>query len=253
MRIFSWNVNGIRAALKKGLLKWIEKESPEVLCIQETKANSSQVDSISFPPKGYKAFWNSADRKGYSGVLTLTKRKPKSVAMGMGIDEFDREGRIIRTEFQKFDLLNVYFPNGTSGEERLDYKMRFYDAFLNHCEELRKLGKKLIVTGDFNTAHCRIDLKNDKANEKNSGFLPQERDWIDKFISYGFVDSFRLLYPDKIQYSWWTYRFNARARNIGWRIDYFFVNKDLIKNIKDGFIEDQILGSDHCPIGLDIK
>lgn len=253
MKIFSWNVNGIRAVLKKGFLDWIEKESPDVVCLQETKANSDQVDPDLFPPKGYKTFWNSAERKGYSGVLTLTKKKPKSVALGMGIEEFDIEGRIVRTEFSKFDLLNVYFPNGTSGEERLDYKMRFYDAFLNHCEDLKKSGKKLIVTGDVNTAHCRIDLKNDKANEKNSGFLPQERAWVDKFIAHGFVDTFRALYPEKEQYSWWAYRFNARARNIGWRIDYFFVTEDLMKNVKDGFIADQVMGSDHCPIGLDIK
>jgi len=253
MRIFSWNVNGIRAAIKKGFLDWIAAESPDVVCIQETKANQDQVDPDSFPPKGYNAHWNSAERKGYSGVLTLTKKKPKSVTTGMGIKEFDIEGRIIRTEFPKFDLLNVYFPNGTSGEERLDYKMRFYDAFLDHCENLKKSGKKLIVTGDVNTAHCPIDLKNDKANQKNSGFLPQERAWVDKFIEHGFVDTFRALNPDKEQYSWWAYRFNARARNIGWRIDYFFVTEDLMKNVKDGFIDDQVMGSDHCPIGLDIK
>ncbi len=253
MRIISWNVNGIRAILKKGFLDWVEKESPDVICIQETKANSDQVESDAFPPKGYTAFWNSAERKGYSGVLTLTKKKPKSITMGMGIEEFDKEGRIIRTEFPKFDLLNVYFPNGTSGEERLDFKMRFYDAFLNYCEDLKKSGKKLIITGDVNTAHCPIDLKNDKANQKNSGFLPQERAWLDKFIDHGFVDTFRALNPDKVQYSWWAYRFNARARNIGWRIDYFFVTQDLMKSVKDGFIEDQVIGSDHCPIGLDIK
>jgi exodeoxyribonuclease III len=253
MRIFSWNVNGIRAALKKGFSNWIETESPDVVCIQETKANQDQVDADLFPPKGYKAYWNSAERKGYSGVLTLTKKKPKSVTTGMGIKEFDIEGRIIRTEFPKFDLLNVYFPNGTSGEERLDYKIRFYEAFLDHCEDLKKSGKKLIVTGDVNTAHCPIDLTNDKANKKNSGFLPQERAWVDKFIEHGFVDTFRALNPDRVQYSWWAYRFNARARNIGWRIDYFFVTKDLMKNVKDGFIEDQVMGSDHCPIGLDIK
>ncbi len=253
MRIFSWNVNGVRAVLKKGLLDWVDKESPDIICLQETKASPEQIDDELLPPKGYHAVWNSAIRKGYSGVVTFSKKKPKSVALGMGLDEFDEEGRMIRSEYTGFDLLNVYFPNGTSGSERLDFKMRFYAAFLDHCERLRKSGKKLIITGDVNTAHCPIDLKNAKANEKNSGFLPEERAWIDKFLAHGYVDTFRALYPNTVKYSWWAYRFNARARNIGWRIDYFFVTEDLKKRVKEAVIADHVMGSDHCPVGLVIK
>ena len=198
--------------------------------------------------------WNPASRKGYSGVATLSRKKPKAVHRGMGIERFDCEGRILRHEYPGFDLLNVYFPNGTSGDERLQYKMEFYDAFLDHCESLRADGKKLIVCGDVNTAHREIDLKNAKANEKNSGFLPQERAWVDKFIAHGYVDTFRLLHPDEPeQYSWWTFRANARERNIGWRIDYFFVTGDLTKKVKDAFIAPEVMGSDHCPIGLLLK
>tara|TARA_B100000686_G_scaffold288359_1_gene314432 strand:- start:1231 stop:1971 length:741 start_codon:yes stop_codon:yes gene_type:complete len=243
-------VNGVRAAIKKGLLDWINEESPDILCLQETKAAPEQVDYGLLPPKGYHAMWNPAQRKGYSGVVTFSKKKPKSVALGMGIEEFDVEGRIVRSEYPGFDLLNVYFPNGTSCSERLDFKIRFYNSFLEHCQELRKSGKKLIIAGDVNTAHMAIDLTNARANEKNSGFLPKERAWIDKFIAHGYVDTFRVMNPGKIQYSWWAYRFNARARNIGWRIDYFFVTEDLKKRIKDAFIADQVKGSDHCPVGL---
>ena len=253
MQIFSWNVNGIRAILKKGFLDWVEKESPDIICVQETKASPEQIDSRSLPPDGYYAVWNSAQRKGYSGVATFSKKQPKSVALGMDFDEFDTEGRIIRSEYPGFDLLNVYFPNGTSGPERLAFKMRFYDAFLDYCQALRNSGKKLIIAGDFNTAHRPIDLKNSKTNEKNSGFLPEERAWIDKFIDQGYMDTFRLLYPEIIKYSWWAYRFNSRARNIGWRIDYIFVTKDLKKRLKDAVIADQVMGSDHCPVGLVLK
>ena len=185
-------MNGVRAVLKKGFWDWFEAVSPDVLCLQEIKAQPRDLDDSILHPAGYHAVWNSAERKGYSGVVTFSKKKPKSVALGMGIEKFDLEGRIIRTEFNGFDLLNVYFPNGTSGSERLQYKMEFYDAFLDHCESLRSQGKKLIITGDVNTAHKPIDLKNAKANEKNSGFLPEERAWIDKIIAHGYVDTLRL-------------------------------------------------------------
>lgn len=252
-RIFSWNVNGIRAVIKKGFLQWLSEESPDILCLQETKAFPSQVEDGLLPPAGYHAVWNSAERKGYSGVLTFSKKKPRAVHLGMGIEEFDVEGRVVRTEHNGFDLLNIYFPNGTASTERLDYKMRFYDAFLDHCEDLRKSGKKLVITGDFNVAHQPMDLKNPKANEKNSGFLPEEREWLDKFIAHGYVDVFRKLHPQKIQYTWWSYRFGVRERNIGWRIDYFFVTPDLMGKVKDSFISDQVMGSDHCPLALVIK
>lgn len=253
VKIFIWNVNGFRAIIKKGFLEWFEEESPDILCIQETKARPDQVDAALVSPKGYHAVWNSAERKGYSGVATFSKKKPRAVFLGMGIGEFDVEGRIIRTEYEGFDLLNIYFPNGTSSPERLAFKLEFYDALLDHCEGLRKSGKELIVAGDFNTAHHPIDLKHPKANAKNSGFLPEERAWIDKFAAHGYVDVFRKLYPEKVQYTWWSYRFGARKNNVGWRIDYFFVTENLMRKVKDVFIADQVMGSDHCPIGLVMK
>lgn len=246
-------MNGIRAAVKKGFFDWLEKESPDLLCLQETKARPEVLDDRLIHPDGYQSVWNSAERKGYSGVAVFSKKKLKNVHFGMGIERFDVEGRIIRVELKGFDLLNVYFPNGTSGPERLQYKMDFYDAFLDHCEALRAEGKKLVITGDVNTAHKAIDLKNPKANAKNSGFLPEERAWVDKWIAHGYVDTFRLLHPEPDQYTWWTYRANARERNIGWRIDYFIVTEDLAKKVNDSFIRPEVMGSDHCPIGLDIR
>lgn len=253
MRIFSWNVNGLRAVVKKGFFDWLESEAPDVVCLQEIKARTEDLDENILNPKGYHAFWNPAERKGYSGVAIFTKKKPVAVHLGLGIERFDCEGRILRIEFKDFDLFSVYFPNGTSGEERLQYKMEFYDAFLDHCEELRGQGRELVITGDVNTAHKPIDLKNPKANQKNSGFLPEERAWVDKFIEHGYVDSFRAFNEDPDQYTWWSYRFNVRAKNVGWRIDYFFVTEGLMKKVKDSFITPEVMGSDHCPIGLDIK
>ncbi len=252
MKLISWNVNGIRAAVKKGFMQWLHEGSPDVVCLQETKAMVGQVGKETASPKGYHATWNSAERKGYSGVAVFSKKKPKVVHLGMGIERFDVEGRYIRLEFAGFDLLNIYFPNGTSGPERLQYKLDFYDAFLEHCEALRAVGKKLVICGDLNTAHKPIDLRNPKANEKNSGFLPVERAWVDKFVEHGYVDTFREFNTQPDQYSWWTYRADARARNIGWRLDYFFVTKDLLKKIKSSFITPEVMGSDHCPVGIEI-
>ena len=252
MIIYSWNVNGIRAVVKKGFLEWVDQVSPDVLCLQETKAYPDQVPPHVAQLDGYHTTWNPAQRKGYSGVVTFSKEKPKSIHLGMGIERFDVEGRYIRLEFPKFDLLNIYFPNGTSGEERLQYKLDYYDAFLEHCEALRAEGKELVICGDVNTAHKAIDLKNPKPNEKNSGFLPIERAWMDKFVDHGYVDTFRQFNQEPDQYSWWTYRANARERNIGWRIDYFFVTEGLIKRVKNAFIAPEVMGSDHCPVGLEI-
>ena len=253
MMIYSWNVNGMRAVARKGFHDWLESVSPDVVCLQETKAHPEQVPKSTAYPEGYEAIWNPAKRKGYSGVVTFTRTKPKKVHLGMGIERFDEEGRYIRCEFPKFDLLNVYFPNGTSGDERLQFKMEFYDAFLDHCETLRKKHKKkLVICGDVNTAHKPIDLKNARQNEKNSGFLPMEREWIDKFIAHGYVDTFREFNQEPDQYTWWTYRANARERNIGWRIDYFFVTQNLMPRVKNSFITPEVMGSDHCPIGLEI-
>lgn len=252
MKIYSWNVNGIRANLKKGFMRWFREVSPDILCLQETKASVDQLDDEIVNPEGYLSGWNSAEKKGYSGVVTFTRKKPVKVHYGMGVKEFDSEGRIVRHEFKGFDLLNVYFPNGTSGSERLQFKLDFYDAFLKHCEGLRKGGKKLVICGDLNTAHKAIDLKNPKANEKNSGFLPIEREWVDKFVAHGYVDTFRAFNKEPDQYSWWTYRADARKRNIGWRLDYFFVTQDLMKKVKNSFITPEVMGSDHCPVGLEI-
>ncbi len=252
MNIVSWNVNGIRAVVKKGLLEWVDRASPDVLCLQEIKARPDQVEPHVAELPGYHSAWNPAQRKGYSGVATFTKKKPKAVHRDMGIERFDVEGRYLRHEFSKFDLLNIYFPNGTSGEERLQYKLDYYDAFLEHCEALRAEGRELVICGDLNTAHKAIDLKNPKQNEKNSGFLPIEREWVDKFVAHGYIDTFREFIQEPDQYSWWTYRAGARERNIGWRLDYFFVTAGLMKRVKNSYITPEVKGSDHCPVGLEI-
>lgn len=248
MKIFSWNVNGIRAVQKKGFIEWVLKEKPDILCLQETKAHIEQLDDELVNIPGYYSYFSSGERKGYSGVATYTKQKPLSVSHGIGVERFDSEGRILVTEYPEFTLLNIYFPNGQKDEDRLKYKMEFYDAILDYCEELKKQGKKLIISGDYNTAHKEIDLKNPKENEDRSGFLPIERAWLDKFISYGYIDTFRYFYPDEEKYSWWSYKFKARDRNIGWRIDYHFVSDNLISEVKEAEIRNDVSGSDHCPI-----
>lgn len=248
MKIYSWNVNGLRAIQKKGFINWVKKEQPDILCIQETKAHIDQLDDEVINIEGYYCYFSSAERKGYSGVATYTKEKPLSVKTGIGIERFDSEGRILITEYPRFILLNIYFPNGQKDDERLSYKMEFYDAILDYCENLKKQDKKLIISGDYNTAHKEIDLKNPKANENRSGFLPIERAWMDKFISYGYIDTFRYFYPEEVKYSWWSYRFRARERNAGWRIDYHFVSDNLIDEVKDAKILDEVTGSDHCPV-----
>lgn len=250
MKIYSWNVNGIRAIQKKGFIDWVTKEQPDILCIQETKANIEQLDEEIVNIEGYYSYFNSAERKGYSGVATYTKIKPLSVKCGIGIEKFDSEGRVIITEYSEFTLLNIYFPNGQKDEERLNYKMEFYDSILDYCNDLKSQGKRLIISGDYNTAHREIDLKNPKSNEKTSGFLPIERAWIDKFISHGYIDTFRHFYFDKVKYSWWSYKFRAREKGVGWRIDYHFVSDNLIDNVKGAEILDGVMGSDHCPVAI---
>jgi exodeoxyribonuclease-3 len=255
MDIISFNVNGLRAILKKGFGKWFENRKPDVLCLQEIKADRTQIELEKLLNlEGYNSYWNSAEKKGYSGVLVLSKEKPEYVGYRIGPEKFDNEGRLIRLKYADFTLLNVYFPNGKSGEERLQYKLDYYDAFLELCENLRANGEELIITGDFNTAHRDIDLANPRENEKYSGFLPIEREWIDKLLKKGYVDTFRYFYPDKTgMYTWWTYRFNARNKNIGWRIDYFFVTEGLIDRVKESSILTDVYGSDHAPILLRIR
>ncbi|MFC1770891.1 exodeoxyribonuclease III [Candidatus Margulisiibacteriota bacterium] len=250
LKIISWNVNGIRACARKGFLDYLKQEEPDIICLQEIKANEDDLEINLAEPSGYFSIWHSAEKKGYSGVAILTKIKPKLVLRGMGIEKYDREGRVIIAEFDQFVLLNVYFPNGQKNEERLNYKLEFYKDFFDYCNDLISQGKNLIIAGDYNIAHKEIDLANPKENENYSGFLPVERAWIDRIIDFGYVDTFREFNQDPGQYTWWTYRFGARRRNIGWRIDYFFINKEFISCLKSAFIQPEIQGSDHCPLGV---
>jgi len=253
MRILSWNVNGIRAAHRKGILDWLKKEDPDILCIQETKAHPEQLTDDLRNPDGYESYFSSAEKKGYSGVAIYTKQKPKKVEHGFGIKKFDSEGRILVAEYPKFVLMSIYYPNGKASAERLKYKMEFYDAFLKFTNKLKKQGKNIIVCGDVNTAHKEIDIARPKENEKISGFLPEERAWIDKFLSNGYLDTFRMFNNEPDNYTWWDQITRARDRNVGWRIDYFYVNEEFKKNVKDAFILADVMGSDHCPIGIEIK
>lgn len=253
MEIYSWNVNGLRAIAKKDFFQWVSNENPDIICIQETKLQEAQLSEEIKNINGYYSYFSFAEKKGYSGVATYTKKKPVSVKHGIGIDVFDAEGRILETEFEEFTLLNIYFPNGQKDEERLKYKLDFYDALLEYCNKLVAEGKKLLICGDYNTAHTTMDIKNAKANENTSGFLPIERAWIDKLIENGYTDTFRFMNPDVIKYSWWSYKFNARERNTGWRIDYHFVSNNLIPQVKKADILNDVMGSDHCPVMVEIN
>ncbi|MGA7839132.1 MAG: exodeoxyribonuclease III [Ignavibacteriaceae bacterium] len=252
IRILSWNVNGLRAVHKKGFLDWFKKEQPDILCLQETKAQEEQLPDEVRNVEGYHSYFSSAVKKGYSGVAIYSKEKPKSVKKGFGIEKFDSEGRILVAEYSNFTLINIYYPNGKAREERLRYKMDFYDAFLKFANKLKKKGKNLIICGDVNTAHKEIDLARPKPNEKVSGFLPEERAWMDKFFANGYLDTFRMFNEEPENYTWWDVISRARDRNVGWRIDYFFISESLKNKIKDAFIMSDVMGSDHCPIGIEI-
>ena len=253
MHLISWNVNGIRAAHKKGFLEWLNSKQPDILCIQETKAHVEQLPKDLQEIPGYHISYCSAERKGYSGVALFSKTEPISIKHGFGIQQFDSEGRTLIAEFEDFTLFNIYFPNGKASAERLKYKMSFYDAFLECADALKSQGKNIIVCGDVNTAHKEIDLARPKANEKYSGFLPEERAWIDKLLSHGYLDTLRMFNQEPGQYSWWDYKTRARERNIGWRIDYFFVSDNFKNRVTSAFILSDVMGSDHCPIGLEIN
>lgn len=250
MKIYSWNVNGLRAVSKKGFFEFVNDKNPDILCIQETKLQSETLSDELKNIKGYYSYFSFAERKGYSGVATYTKERPVSIKYGIGIERFDKEGRILITEFNDFILFNIYFPNGQRDQERLEYKLEFYDDLFSYLNNLKLQDKRLIICGDYNIAHKEIDIKNARANEKTSGFLPIERDLIDKFISNGYVDTFRALHNEEIKYSWWSYRFKARERNAGWRIDYFFVTENLFENIKEADVLNEVMGSDHCPVSI---
>ncbi|HWQ83566.1 MAG TPA: exodeoxyribonuclease III [Anaerolineales bacterium] len=250
-KITTWNVNGLRAVLAKGSLTWLENFQPDVLCLQEIKARPEQIDPGALAPLSpYQAYWNPADKPGYSGVATFTRQEPLSVESGWGNEEYDREGRVILTQFPDFKLLNIYFPNGQRDHGRLQYKLAFYEELLGLCVAAHERDEKIIICGDFNTAHNEIDLRNPKSNVTTSGFMPEERAWLDRYVESRLVDAFRVLYPDKVQYTWWTYISNARARNVGWRLDFFMVSDSLMARVKDVIIHDDVYGSDHCPVTL---
>lgn len=252
IRLLSWNVNGIRAIHKKKALDWFIEQKPDILCLQEIKANAEQVPAPFLEIDGYHKYFFSADKKGYSGVGLFSKLKPKSVVNSFGVPKFDTEGRTMIADFEKFILCNIYFPNGKASKARLKYKLDYYEAFLEFIDKLKDEGKNIVTCGDVNTAHKPIDLARPKENEKTSGFLPEERAWIDKLIEHGYHDTFRMFNDKPEQYTWWDMITRARERNVGWRIDYFFVSGSLKKNIKDAFILPDIMGSDHCPIGIDL-
>lgn len=253
MKIITWNVNGLRAIHQKQALTAVINLTPDVICLQEIKAQKEQIPTDLQEIPGYVSHWNPAERPGYSGVLSYSRMQPIEIRLGLGIQQFDNEGRVIRYRFPNFYLYNIYFPNGQRGQERVDFKLDFYAALLEECNNIHNDGGAVIITGDFNTAHKEIDLKNPKENEKTSGFLPEERVWITKYLENNFKDAYRELYPDKIQYTWWTYRFKARERGIGWRLDYYLMSSALMKKVKDVIIYEDITGSDHCPVLLDIE
>ncbi len=254
MKIYSWNVNGFRAVIKKGFWEWLNSCGGDIVLIQETRAALEQIPKREMEKMGeYELLWNcSKKKKGYSGVAVFYKIPPKKYLFEFPEKRFYGEGRVIELEYEDFYLFNIYFPNGQMSDERLKFKLDFYDYFLEYAEKLRK-NKPIIVGGDFNTAHKEIDLANPEENSERSGFLPIERAWIDKFIAHGYIDTFRMFDKSPEKYTWWSYRFNARKRNIGWRIDYFFVSEELASRVKSAWIEDHVMGSDHCPIGIELE
>ena len=250
MKLISWNVNGIRACVNKGFADFFKKIDADIFCIQETKCQEGQIE-LEF--EGYTSYWNSAEKKGYSGTAIFTKKKPMSVKYGIGIEEHDKEGRVITLEFEKYYVVTIYTPNSKRELERLEYRCVWEDEIRKYLLELNKK-KPVIMCGDLNVAHKEIDLKNPKTNHHNAGFTDEERNKMTELLDAGFTDTFRYLYPEKEeQYTWWSYMGHAREKNIGWRIDYFIVSNDVQKNIKDAYIFPDVLGSDHCPVGLEIE
>lgn len=251
MKIISYNINGIRAALKKGLLNWLKIANPDVLCLQEIKAMEDQFDTTVFDRLGYKSQWFSAEKKGYSGVAILTKLPLRNVKLGIGIEHIDTEGRVLQIDFEKISVISLYLPSGTN-ISRLEYKFSFMDDFQIYINDLKKKHPHLVICGDYNICHKSIDIHDPVRNKNVSGFLPKERSWMDKFISNGFIDSFRYLNCEPHRYSWWSYRANSRVNNKGWRIDYALVSESLKKNISKSYILNNVNHSDHCPIGVEL-
>ncbi|GAB4132301.1 MAG: exodeoxyribonuclease III [Bacteroidia bacterium] len=252
-KIISYNVNGIRAALNKGFLDWLQAENPDIVCLQEIKAEPGQLDLSVFENAGYTYnFWNPAEKKGYSGVAILSKLRPDHVEIGSGNHLYDNEGRMIRADFGNLSVMSLYLPSGTTGDVRQDFKYQYMDFFQDYINKLKKQRENLVISGDWNICHKPIDIHNPVSNAKSSGFLPEEREWIGKFIDSGFIDSFRHFNPDPHNYTWWTFRANARAKNLGWRIDYHMVSRPLEKRLKSAAILPDVKHSDHCPITVEI-
>lgn len=254
-KIISYNVNGIRAAMNKDWTGWVKSVNPDLICLQEIKAQQDQLDMDAFASLGYKTYWNPAVKKGYSGVALFSKNEPDNVVLGCGIEKYDNEGRIIRADYGDFTILSCYFPSGSSGEERQAFKMDFLEDFTQFIQELKRERPNLLISGDVNICHEAIDIHNPVSNKNSSGFLPEERDWMSSFLSEGFVDSFRHLNKDPHNYTWWSYRFNARKKNLGWRIDYHLITESLLPQLQDVSIHADAIHSDHCPIEiqLDLK
>lgn len=255
MKLYSWNVNGIRAVHGKGFLDWLKKTDPDIISLQETKAHPDQLPPELRNPEGYHAYWAAAEKKGYSGVALFSKKEPKNVQIGLGIPDYDSEGRTIVAEYDDFVFIGAYFPNGGRDLSRVPFKMAYKGAFLNFCNAQRELGKPVIFCGDVNTAHKEIDLARPKTNKKTTGFLAEERVWIDQVVDQcGYVDIYRHRNPDKKDaYTWWSNLKDARSNNIGWRIDYFFISPDLVDRVEEAEIHADVLGSDHCPVSLTLK
>ncbi len=253
MKLISWNVNGIRAIEKKGFADYVQAQDADVYCIQEIKAMPEQVPESLRTIPGYETWWNSAERKGYSGTGILSRVEPKSVQFGFGNPDFDQEGRTLIMDFDSFVLYNIYFPNGGANDDRLKFKLDFYELFHQHVLDQVRQDRQVVVCGDFNTAHKAIDLARPEPNRKVSGFLPVECAFLDRFVDSGFIDTFREFNQDPEQYTWWDMKSRARDRNVGWRLDYFFINSAMKNRLDKAFIQPEIMGSDHCPVGLDIQ
>jgi len=252
VKIISYNVNGIRAAMGKGLINWMDQEQPDVLCIQEIKASPEQVGVFELEEMGYHHYWYPAQKKGYSGVAIFSKQEPKKVTYGCGIKEYDFEGRVLLADFEDLTVMSVYHPSGSSGDDRQAFKMKWLADYQEYINDLKKSRKNLILSGDFNICHKAIDIHNPISNAKTSGFLPEEREWMENFIQSGFIDTFRYFDPSPHQYSWWSYRANSREKNLGWRIDYNLASKNLETRLKSASILPNAMHSDHCPVVLEI-
>lgn len=253
LKIISYNVNGIRAAIRKGLVEWLKLENPDIFLVQETKAKANQVDLEAIEELGYFSYFHSAEKPGYSGVAIFTKIKPDQLVFGCGIPKYDTEGRILRADFGDLSVISAYFPSGSSGDSRQSFKMEFLADFKNFIVELKKSRAKLIVSGDYNICHKPIDIHNPVSNKNSSGFLPEERAWVSQFLELGFVDSFREYHPEPDKYSWWTYRFSARKKNLGWRIDYNLITEELKPDMINADILSEVYHSDHCPVLLELE